>query len=338
MTGDLGVAIIGCGYMGDIHAESWDVHPQARVAAVVDVRQDRAERMANVYQLDTYFTDYREALQSTDVDVVSICVPTFLHAEIAIEAAARGKHILCEKPIALEINDAERMIAAAENHGVILSAGFMRRHSQVLADLQTFLGEGLLGRPVMYHATDIRELRPKLAMHDSQVNGGPVIDMAVHLFDLWGYIFQSQPVEVFAQGLKLAENRSEVAHIPEIAIDTASIITRYASGDIGTFVVSWGLPPKVNPPEVSDQIYGPGGLGEVYYLRKKQEFRVLKEGALWETISISHQNMYHNQAASFVGTIIEGRPLSVPFKAGLDALRTARGALESIETGQPVFF
>ncbi len=293
--------------------------------------------MANVYQLDTYFTDYREALQSPDVDVVSICVPTSSSCRDCHRRGRSGKHILCEKPVALTLTDAERMIAAAENHGVILSAGFMRRHSQVLADLRTSLGEGLLGRPVMYHAMDIRELRPKLAMHDSQVNGGPVIDMAVHLFDLWGYIFQSQPVEVFAQGLKLAENRSEVAHIPEIAIDTASIITRYASGDIGTFVVSWGLPPKVNPPEVSDQIYGPGGLGEVYYLRKKQEFRVLKEGARWETVSISHTNMYHNQAASFVSTIIEGKPLAVPFKAGLDSLRVARGA-HRIHRNRPTGF
>jgi predicted dehydrogenase len=338
MTGDLGAAIIGCGYMGDIHAESWDAHPHARVAAVVDIQSDRAQHMANVYQLDTYFTDYREVLELSDVDVVSICVPTSLHPEITMAAAEAGKHILCEKPVALKLEDAERMRAAAEAHGVILGTGFMRRHSQVLADLRSSLAEGLLGRPVMYHAMDIRELRPKREMHDTHTNGGPVIDMAVHLFDLWGHIFQSQPVEVFAQGLTIAADRPEIDFITEKAIDTASIVTRYASGDIGTFVVSWGLPPKVNPPEKADQLYGPKGLGEIYYLRKKQEFRIMKEGASWETISISHQNMYHNQAASFVSTILEGKPLSVPFQAGLDSLRVAQGAIESIQTGQPVFF
>jgi predicted dehydrogenase len=185
---------------------------------------------------------------------------------------------------------------------------------------------------------DIRELRPKREMHDAHANGGPVIDMAVHLFDLWGYIFNSTPVEVFSQGLKIAADRPEIAHISDVAVDTASILTRYASGDIGSFLVTWGLPPKVTPPAISDQIYGPRGLGEVYYSSRKQEFRILKEGALWETISISHVSMYHNQVASFVSTILESKPLDVPAVAGIESLRAALGAIESIQTGQPFFF
>ena len=153
---------------------------------------------------------------------------------------------------------------------------------------------------------------------------------------MWNFIFDSPPVSVSAQGLRLTDGRPEINHITDIAIDTASVLVRYASGDIGTFVVSWGLPPKVTPAAHPDQIYAPHGLLELYYAQNQQELRVLQEGGLWHTIAISHQNMYQNQAQSFANWLVKDEPFPATGEDGKLALEVALGALESIRSGKTV--
>ncbi len=335
MSESLGICVVGCGYMGNIHAERWQAIPEARVVAVVDILPDRAAALAAQMGCEPY-ADYRPAIARPDVDVVSVCVPTYLHPEVTVAAARLGRHVLCEKPIALTIEAANRMIVAAQENGVKLGLGFMRRHSPVLTDLKARLAAGEFGRPVFYHASDVRELRPKREMHDANANGGPVIDMAVHLIDLWGVIFDSQPVSVSAQGLRLAAARPEIGHIAEVAIDTATLVVRFESGDVGTFVVSWGLPPGVNPPNPRDQIYGPRGLGEVHYAMKHQELLILPEGADWQTLAVSEADMYQREIERFARWILAEEPFPATGEDGKAALRVALAALESIETGETI--
>ncbi len=335
MSKELGVCIVGCGFMGGIHAQGWQAVPEAKIVAVVDQQLERAQVLARQYECAAY-SDFAEALARLEVDVVSVCIPTFLHAEATVAAAEAGKHVLCEKPIALTLEDADKMIAAADKSQVKLGLGFMRRHTPVLTDLKDLLAIGELGRPVLYHASDVRELRPKLEMHDAQANGGPVIDMAVHLIDLWNTIFDSQPVSVSAQGLMIGKDRPEIKHIADIAVDTATITVKYASGDIGTFVVSWGLPLKVNPDQYKDQIYAPLGLGELYFAGNQQELRLMGENGIWQTRAISHQHMYQNQIHSFANWVLTDEPFPATGEDGRQALLVALGALKSIHTGQTI--
>jgi predicted dehydrogenase len=335
-NGLLGVCVVGCGDMGTRHAACWDNVAEARVVAVVDVREDRAEKLARAHGLDTWHTDYRAAVPLEDVDVVSVCVPTCLHPEVAIFSADHSRHVLSEKPIALTLEQADGMIEAAERNGVKLGVGFMRRHSPVLHALRDWLAAGNLGRPVMYHAADVRQVRPKREMHDVKANGGPVIDMGVHVFDLWRFIFDSEPVEVFAQGLEMASERRELDHIEQVAYDTASVLVRYASRDMGTFFVSWGLPPGVNPTSAPDQILGPKGYVQVTYGTADQSAQVMVEGGEWEPVAASEQNMYEREIASFARAILEDEPFLASGEDGKAALRVALAALESIDTGQAV--
>ena len=332
----LGICVVGCGYMGGIHAECWEKNPKTEIVGVVDIDEVRGDRMVSHYRLNSISRNYREAINRDEVDVVSVCIPTSLHAEVVITAAEAGKHVLCEKPIALSLEDADRMIDAAAQNQVKLGLGFMRRHSPVLHDLRRLLAEGKFGRPVLYNASDIRELRPKREMHDAEVNGGPVVDMAVHLIDLWSTIFNAHPISVSAQGLKLVDGRPEIDQIDRVAVDTATVMVKFDSRDIGTFVVTWGLPPKVTPAGHPDQIYGSKGLGEVYYGRNKQELKLMDEGARWKTVSISHQDMYQNQIDAFVRWILDDEDFPAKGVEGKSALKVALGALESINTGKTI--
>ena len=335
-NGKLGVCVVGCGDMGTRHTEHWDTLPEARVVAVVDILRDRAEALARARGLDTWYADYRRAITMPEVDVVSVCVPTCSHPEISIFAAEQGRHVLCEKPIALTLEGAEAMITAARRNGVKLGVGFMRRHSPVLPVLRDWLAGGHLGRPLMYHASDVREIRPKREMHDAQANGGPIIDMGVHLFDMWSTIFDSEPVEVFAQGLKLAQERLELVHIADIAYDTATILVRYASGDLGTFVVSWGLPPAVNPTLVPDQILGAKGVAQAVFDTAHQQVDVMCEGGTWDTVASSHEDMYRVEISRFAQWVLKDHPFPATGTDGLAALRVALAALTSAVTGQSV--
>lgn len=335
-TNKLGVCIVGCGDMGTKHAERWNRLPGAQVVATVDLIETRAERLARAHRLDHWYTDHRPAVSLPGVDVVSVCVPTCSHPEITIFAANRGKHVLCEKPIALTLADAEAMGRAARQNRVKLALGFMRRYSSITTQLKAWLARGELGRPVMYQALDVRDIRPKREMHDRRANGGPVIDMGVHLFDGWNNIFDSQPVEVYAQGLKLAQKRRELAHISEIAYDTASIVVRYASGDVGNLLVSWGLPPGVTPPGRPDQIFGPNGLAELEYGLNHQDLRLLRSGAAPELVAGSDEDMYQLEISDFARAILEDRPPKIGVAEGRDSLKVALAALESIQTGRTV--
>ncbi len=331
----LGVCVVGNGFMGTIHAERWQAHPAARVLAVADVDAARAEALAARVGARA-FTDYRAALDWPEVNVASVCLPTHLHAEAALAAMERGRHVLSEKPIALTLPQAEAMIAGAARHRVKFAVGFMRRHSPVVEALRAFLAEGRLGRPVLYEAHDVRELRPKRLMHDADGNGGPVIDMAVHLFDLWLNLFASPPVSVAARGLTLAAARPEIAHIARKAVDSAALSVRFASGDLGSFVVSWGLPPGANPPQWPDRVYGARGLVEAEYQMRHQSARWLKEGGEWETIADSTEDMYQREIDAFANVVLHGAGPRGTGDDGLAALRLAHAALESIRTGESV--
>jgi predicted dehydrogenase len=335
MNDPLGVCVIGCGYMGRIHAACWTNIPQVAVVAVADIQYERAKRLAERLNCSPY-QDFREAVARPDVDVVSVCIPTSLHADASIQAAEKGKHVLCEKPIALSLDDADRMIAAARRNQTKLGIGFMRRHSPVFDELKSLLAAGHFGRPVLYHATDVRELRPKKEMHDAAMNGGPVIDMAVHLFDLWEAIFGETCVSIQAQGLSLAKNRPEISHIRDTAVDTASLLATYRSGDIGSFLVSWGLPPKVNPPSLADRIFGPSGYAEICFGMEKQELIFVSEGGHRETLSTCEENLYQRQINSFAESIRKGTPFPAGAEVGKAALRVALAALTSAQSNQRV--
>ncbi len=331
----LGISIIGAGKMGEIHADCWQTIPQANIIAVMDVDEARAKTLATEYGCQ-WFTDYRAAIDRPGVDVVSICVPTIFHPDITIFAATHGKHILCEKPIALTLDRATAMIEAARQHNVKLSVGLMRRHSPMLPVVRTWLREGRLGRPVLYHGMWGAEIRAKRAMHDPQANGGPIIDMAVHYFDTWAYLFESKPVQVHSQGLRLAQKRPELTHLPQVAYDTATITVRYESGDIGSYVVSWGMPPGTENVNLADQMFCPEGLVQISTHWGRQEARVMWGGQPWQPIAIAEESMYKRQTAHFADCILTDKPPLVTGEIAREALRVALAALESLETGRVV--
>jgi predicted dehydrogenase len=137
-----------------------------------------------------------------------------------------------------------------------------------------------------------------------------------------------------AKGLTLAKDRTEIAHIKQKAVDTATITVKYESGDVGNFTVAWGLPPTVNPPNYPDRIFGARGYAEVEFQMAHQSLRVIDESGTAKTVSACDEDMYHREIANFARSILHDKPLITSGREGKAALAVSLATLESIRTGK----
>jgi predicted dehydrogenase len=147
----LSVGLIGCGFIGRFHSVAIRALIQrgvidAKYAAVCDVEPERAQSFAEVTGASLVTSDWRELVDSPDVNVVYVCVPTAWHKEIVVSAAERGKHVFCEKPLATNLADVEEMVAAVARAGVKTGVGLVLRHSPILTVLKSLTSDPALGR------------------------------------------------------------------------------------------------------------------------------------------------------------------------------------------------
>lgn len=253
-----GVAVIGAGDMGARHAAHWAA-TGARIVAIFDPDASRALALARRHGA-VACTREADAVGATGVDVVSVCTPTHQHADVTVLALEAGRDVLCEKPVALTVADADRMASAERASGRRLRIGFMRRFDPLWSRVDAF--RRALGGPLMAQATVVAGVRPKRLMHDARVNGGPVVDMACHLFDRWERLFGDAPETVSAIGHTFGMHHPELRGIEEKALDSVQVTLAYRDGGVGQMQISWGLPAGVPPVERHTYV-GPGGLVDV---------------------------------------------------------------------------
>lgn len=323
-----GVAVIGAGDMGARHAQHWR-SVGADVIAVVDPDTARAEAVGALVGARAS-RDEREALADPRVEVVSICTPTYLHAATTVAALEGGKHVLCEKPAALTLSDAAAMASAAARSQRELRIGFMRRFDPAYAPLMDFTERA--GRPLLAQATITAGIRPKRLMHDARANGGPIIDMCCHVFNLWGRMMASEPIAVSARGYTFSDDKPEVANIAQRALDSALITLEYEGGSVGQIQVSWGLPSGIEPIERHTYV-GPSGLVSVDWPTEL----TLYDGAGVTSWRNQGEDPYLAQITQFTRELFDGAPRQVAgIGDGIAALRVSLAVLEAIRTREVV--
>jgi len=156
----VGVCLIGCGGISRSHIRAYSEIKEVNLLAVVDIDESCALAAKEESGARFSFTDYARALEMDEVDMVDICLPTQLHAEAVIAAAKSGKHILTEKPIALTLEDADKMSRAASDAGVKFTVGFGLRFSTRMMKFAQLVREGALGRPVIFRSVNSRAGEP----------------------------------------------------------------------------------------------------------------------------------------------------------------------------------
>ncbi|WP_260982092.1 Gfo/Idh/MocA family protein [Paenibacillus sp. 32O-W] len=142
-------AIVGAGVIAPFHAKAITSNPQAELVAIADVEEPKAKKLAEEFSVKDIYTDYEIMLQREDIDAVSICVPSGLHAEVAIAAAEAGKHIFCEKPLDITVDKMDRMIRTARERQVKLGVVYQRRTFPAAIATRKAIQEGKLGKLVL---------------------------------------------------------------------------------------------------------------------------------------------------------------------------------------------
>ncbi|MFQ5603133.1 MAG: inositol 2-dehydrogenase [bacterium] len=225
---NLQVGIIGAGRIGRLHAEHLAFRIKNAVPiAIADIFLSAAEETAVQCQIPEATQDYRSVLDNPAIDAVLICTSTDTHAQLIKESAAAGKHIFCEKPIALEIGCIQSALTAVEKAGVKLQVGFNRRFDVNFSKIKQTILEGKIGDPHLLKITSRDPEPPPLEY--LRVSGGIFLDMTIHDFDMARFLMDSEVTEVFAAGSVLIDSRFHEAD----DIDTAVVTLKFENGAMG---------------------------------------------------------------------------------------------------------
>ncbi|MBI2463498.1 Gfo/Idh/MocA family oxidoreductase [Candidatus Peregrinibacteria bacterium] len=195
--------IIGCGKIFDRHAESLIKIPEAKLVAASDINGERLKEIEKQYSIPHTYKNYIDLIESKEIDVVVICAPSGLHSLLSLSALKAGKHVLCEKPMALNVADAKKMNDVAREQKRSLFEVKQNRYSPAIRELKSAIDKGLLGKILMGNIT-VRWNRPQ-DYYDSNdwygtmsMDGGVVLNQAIHHIDLLQWML-GKPVSVVAK-------------------------------------------------------------------------------------------------------------------------------------------
>ena len=225
------VALIGCGRVTEQrHLPALESLASAAVVAVADIDPSRLERVASRFQIARRSTDFRSLVEDPEIDAVAVCVPAQLHVEVALACLAAGKHLLIEKPLALDLDGCDRLIEEAGKYSGKVTVGFNLRWHRLLREARAMIRRGDLGQPELIRTTltSYHETIPDWRMRREQ-GGGALNEMAVHGFDLWRFLLGSEVEEVFAasrSGKWDDESATVTARLANGALATATVSER----------------------------------------------------------------------------------------------------------------
>jgi myo-inositol 2-dehydrogenase / D-chiro-inositol 1-dehydrogenase len=223
----INVGIIGMGRIGKVHTSNIIRYlPNMFVKAVTDPYLD--EQWVSDMNVPVSGKDHRIIMDDAEIDAVIICAPSPLHVPLIIEAAEKGKHIFCEKPIALEVPLIKKALEACKKTGVKLQIGFNRRFDPNFAKVKQSIDEGQIGSPHFIQIIS-RDPAPPPIEYIKQ-SGGLFLDMTIHDFDMARFLIGSEIEEVYASGAVLVDK--EIGE--EGDIDTSLISLKFSNGVLGT--------------------------------------------------------------------------------------------------------
>ena len=262
----LGVGVIGVGTFGNLHARTYRDLDMCELKAVADVSQERLDVCCRDLQADGY-ADYQELLAREDIDAVSICTTDELHVEPALAAAAAGKHMFIEKPLAMTVDDCDTIIAAAQSAGVKLTVGHILRFDPRYIVAYQKIANGEIGQLV--HMC-VRRNNPLSSSNRLSMHTSVLFFLGVHDLDFLNWCAGTKPDRVYAQAVSRV-----LTHTP----DTVLAVLRFPDGSIASLEACWVIPQSFDKLDAKFEavgtdgaIYVDGGRRDVLLFRERVEY------------------------------------------------------------------
>jgi predicted dehydrogenase len=272
------VGVIGLGWAGQQHIKAYGALDGVEVAAIAGLEARARAKLAREHVIERQFERYEDLLDVEGLDAISVAVPTFMHAPIAIAALERGLHVLCEKPIARNVEEAEAMVAAARDSGRVLDVVFNHRRRGDIQTLKGLVDDGRLGRTYYAKAWWLRRSgipTPGSWFTQMQLSGGgPLVDIGVHVLDYALFLLGNPAVTAVSastydllgsKGFGGSPKSSKTGVGSERTFDVedlATVFMRLQDGGTLLLEASWALH-RADGDEFGVKLYGTEGGAEL---------------------------------------------------------------------------
>ena len=307
--------IVGCGKIGERHASLLINNPEAELIGVYDSRKERARALADKFNCK-FFNSYTEMLKQSNIDVITICTPSGLHAKQTIEAATNFKHVLCEKPMALTVKDCDKMLESCRRAGVNLFVVKQNRYNPPVIKLKELLDKRKLGKVYLVEAKvlwngNVEYYTSEPWRGTKDLDGGALFTLASHFVDLMYWLFG--PVKSVYAKMENFNHEIETE-------DTGTMIMKFKKGILGTMNYTTNIYNKNLEGSIS--VFGTKGHIKIggTYLNKMELFDV--EGHAVPEIPESHNPSNHEMVINNVIDVLKKRRTA--FVIGEDAKESVK--------------
>ena len=328
----LHVGVVGLGRLGRVYVRDLATRiAETTVVAVADTNAGLATEMAAEFGVAKSYGNAGDLIADPAVDAIVIVSPTHTHREVVVEAMGRKKPTFCEKPLAISLDESRAMQRAVEQSGAFFQMGFMRRFDPGYAAAKQQVGEGRIGKPVVFKSTSRDPFRPSLEYANPASSGGILVDMAIHDFDLARW-FMGDVKSVTAIGGVLAY--PELGTVGDLDNAIASLI--FQDGCLGVVDITrtgfYGY-------DISTELLGTAGTIRIGYLRETPITVMTKNNVAHDTVPYfmeRFERAYTLQLQNFAQNVLGDREAPITIADGVEALRVSLAATAACRSGQSV--
>jgi len=329
------VCLVGAGRAGTVHANNLSRSvPNAILNAVVDPNIDAAKKISSKTRAKC-FSSLEEAIKSVNFDAVVITTPTYTHAKLTETAASAGKHVFCEKPMALSLEEAESMISTCGEHNVKLQIGFMRRFDEDFLKAKQMIRDGAIGRVTIMKSTGRGPGLPPRWACDPKTSLGMLAEVNSHDFDSVRWIADSEFSRVYAEAdtFKCFDLKKDFPNFYDNSTVSLRLRNKALALIDGSCPVDYGYDARM-------EILGTKGVISIGQLQDRAISICTKEQGVVASTFASwrdrFRDAYLKEIQHFINCIVEDKEPIVTGDDGRKAVEIALAATKSILEGEPV--
>lgn len=339
-----GIGIIGCGKIAQVrHIPEYADHPEAVLLGFYDINLARARELAEKHGATAYET-VEELFSNPEIQAVSICAANFAHAELTIAALRAGKHVLCEKPMAITLEECEAMVEEANRAGKYLMIGHNQRLAKAHSTAKQLIDEGLIGRIVTFRTTfghggpetwSVDPGKNVWFFDKSKAAMGAMADLGIHKTDLIHFLTGQRVIRTTAK-LTTLDKRDGSGNLIGVD-DNAICIYEMNGGTIGTMTASWTY---YGPEDNSTILYGTKGIMRIYDDPAHSIVVNLSDGTT-KYYDVDAIQTNDNQTKSgiidlWMESLVNNKQPEISGESALAAMRAVFASIRSSETGMAV--